>query len=271
MAGDVIVAGVDLATHGFRLGDVARSGWSVTHPSAAVAARAGLVPVANPRIGAGDLGLTGWIEATSLSQFRTRAAALATACGSGAEVVVSLPRLPGVGAVRVYARLTAVRRTGRVRGRDYGDLPNLLVPAEVRFRLLDPAVYAEAVTCPMDIGATAVDLSLGTAPTVRDHAWTITGVAGASNPVIEIETEAGSSVTRTTVNTTLGASDVLTIDHDAGTISKGTSSALADLGTDSDFPVVLDPRTMGSAPKIKVTSTGAQVTMEACYRVADIW
>ena len=157
-----------------------------------------------------------------------------------------------------------------MRGRDYGDT-SLFVPVTLRFRLLDPAIYGEAVTSVTNIGATATALSLGTAPSVRDHLWTITGAAGASKPVVEIETAAGSNVTRTVVDTTLGASDTLTIDHAAGTIFRGSTDSLDKLETDADFPVVLDPRVMGSAPKVKVTSSGAQVTMTVAHRRADVW
>ena len=161
---------------------------------------------------------------------------------------------------QLYGFLENIKRVRAVRGREFGTPSGgPFTRLRLRFAILDPLWYGTSVTTVSSIGATYADIATGTAPSIRDHKWTITGASSALNPTITVLDEDGSTVRKTfqmTAPVTSGASRV--IDHALGTIVDGSAAnKMSERKSGTDFPFAFDSRWANFR-----TSSWAQVKIE---------
>ncbi len=141
----------------------------------------------------------------------------------------------------------------------------------LRFQCPDPWRYDVAgLTVALAAASTAYPLPLGSAPVKP-----VVVIAGAvTNPTLVYREASGTARCTMGFTITLGANDFLTIDADAGTITKSVAGTVTDAystwTTKSDGLLVLDPGDgdgLASAwPTLEVTGSGA--TGEVRYRRA---
>jgi hypothetical protein len=176
---------------------------------------------------------------------------------------------------QLYGFLESIERTRRTPGREFGTPsggPHIRMA--LTFAILDPLWYGTSVTTVSSIQSTYTDIATGTAPSIRDHKWTITGASGASNPVITVLDEDGSTVRKTfEMTASIGSGVSRVIDHDLGTIVDGSAAnKISERKSGTDFPFAFDSRWAdfrGSDwPQVKLTSTGAQMTLVVQTRKA---
>jgi phage-related protein len=115
--------------------------------------------------------------------------------------------------------------------------PDLLQRAtkyRVTIECPDPREYATSDTTVSSIGATPVDLTLGSAPSVP----TIT-VTGAGTFTLTYKNSAATTLKTVTVT---GATAPVVLDCDAGTVTDAGGNAVPYLSSTSDFPFSFDPQ-----------------------------
>jgi len=176
---------------------------------------------------------------------------------------------------QLYGFLESISRVSRTRGREFGTPSGgPFIRMRLSFAILDPLWYGTSVTTVSSIQNTYTDIATGTAPSVRDHKWTITGASGASNPTILVLDEDGSTVRKTfEMTASIGSGVSRVIDHDLGTIVDGSAAnKISERKAGTDFPFAFDSRWAdfrGSDwPQVKLTSTDAQMTLVVQTRKA---
>ena len=176
---------------------------------------------------------------------------------------------------QLYGFLESIERVRATRGREFGTPtggPHIRMA--LTFAILDPLWYGTSVTTVSSIQSGYTDIATGTAPSIRDHKWTITGASGASNPIIYVLDEDTSTVRKTfQMTASIGSGVSRVINHDLGTIVDGSAvNKISERDSGTDFPFAFDSRwanfRTSSWAQAKIENSGTQMTLVVQTRKA---
>ena len=275
---DVKIAGTDLATLGFKLRAAPnfRAALNQAWPRARASGTHLALPLTDrPRPTSIPLSFRGTVSGSDVATADARIDSILRLATSRAEVAIEMPTYR---AGTWFGRLHRAKPGSRTR-RDYGTISGAAaIRLQLDFVLLDPWRYSPAETAPATAGASAT-VDLGTAPSVRGHAWTLSGASGVSGGLTITVTpvfSGAAAVATVKLTGALGNSASLVLDHEEGTIVDGDgASQLGRLERGSPFPLILDPAWSPSdtSPQLTIalaSGSGSGANLEVAWRKAWI-
>jgi len=227
----------------------------------------------DPKHARRSLDIVGNMTAANMGALNTNMDQLFSECDSLSEMTIIFGDRTDR---QLYGFLESIERVRATRGREFGTPtggPHIRMA--LTFAILDPLWYGTSVTTVSSIGSGYTDVATGSAPSIRDHKWTVTGASSATDLTITVEDEDGSTVRKTfqiTGTVTSGASRV--IDHDLGTIVDGSGvNKISERDSGTDFPFAFDSRwanfRTGSWPRVRIVKdSGSQPTLAVQTRKA---
>lgn len=244
ITGDVTLGGTDLGTHGFRLGGIDRPGASRAVTSVPLAG-GGTVSLTGLRVGAIPITLTGTVAADTMAEARQGLERIEATAGAGAlEIPLTLPKAARSSGSTWFVRLVGIRTVGRLAPHDYGTPTPARVPVAIDLEATDPGCYAASTTVG-SIGATPKDFTPGTLTSRRGHSWQI---SISSSPVTVRLRHAADSRIIWEFGWAGASSGTLYVDHEEGTVRRGSTGKLSGLTVGSDFPISLGAAELGGGP-----------------------